>query len=47
MKEKIKNRFKLNIIILYVYLNSFHLFVSIIRIKKFKNSKILRNFDYI
>ena len=42
------NRTKLNKLILYVYLNSFHLFLSIIQeLRNLKIYKILRNFDYI
>ena len=35
--RKIKNRFLLNKLILYVYSNSFNLFLYYIRTKKFKN----------
>ena len=47
--RKIKNKFKLNKLILYVYLNSFYLFLSIIiqELRNFKICKNLRNFDYI
>ena len=42
------NRSKLNKLILYVYLNSFHLFLSIIQeLRNLKIYKILKNFDYI
>ena len=52
MKEKkfwieIKNRFNLNKIFLYVYSNSFNLFIHYIKNKKFKTCKILRNSNYI
>ena len=45
-----KRRFKVNLLTLYVYANSFYLFLFIIyytKTKKFKNMKNLRNFDYI
>ena len=43
-----QNKSKLNKLILYVYLNSFHLFLSIIQdLRNLKIYKILRNFDYI
>ena len=47
--RKIKYKFKHNKLILYVYLNSFYLFLSIIYIrkKKLKICKILRNVDYV
>ena len=46
--RKIKLMFKLKRLILYVYSNSFYLFLFYyIRIKNFKICKILRNFDYI
>ena len=46
--RKIKNRFKFNKLILYVYTNSFYLFLSIIPgLKNIKICKILRNFNYI
>ena len=47
---KIKNRFNLNKVFLYVYSNSFNLFIHYIKNKKFKTCKILRNsiiFDLI
>ena len=46
--RKIKNRFKLKKLILYVYSNSFYLFISIIQgLRNLKIYKVLMNFDYI
>ena len=45
---EIKNMFKPNKLIVYIYLNSFYLFISIIYgLKNLKLYKNLRNFDYI
>ena len=46
-REK-KKRFKLNKLILYVYPNSFYLFISIIQgLRSLKICIISKNFDYI
>ena len=45
--RKITNKFKLNKLIIYVYLNSFYLFfIYYIRTKKFKKYKFLIIFDF-